>query len=109
MRYLKDRPRPARIPANAPPTPPLEQIAEHKVNLRQHNETKEVKAKAVIFTDEDAKALLAQAEDILNMHPKRIDDAWQKWAKEVRQQARRYELDILKDCLVQATHRSRLA
>ncbi|KAL9118336.1 MAG: hypothetical protein Q9187_005120 [Circinaria calcarea] len=85
VRHLKDRPRPARIPANAPPTPPLEQIAEHKVNLRQHNETKKVKAKAAIFTDEDAKALLAQAGDILNMHPERIDDAWQKWAKEYQQ------------------------
>lgn len=84
MKHLKDRPRPARIPANAPPTPPLEQIAERKSTRRWRVETEEVRRKVLVFTNEDAKALLVQAKDILEIHPESVDTAWHKWAKEVR-------------------------
>lgn len=89
MRHLKDRPRPVRIPTNAPPTPPLEQIAERQNTLRRRVEKERVKRKEVlVFTHKDAKALVVQAEDILKFNPESVDAAWRKWAQEVRQTSR---------------------
>ena len=36
--------------------------------------------KKAVFTEEDAEALLKAGEEILNIYPDRVDEAWEEWA-----------------------------
>ena len=69
------------MPGNAPPTPPTDLPADASEALEEPSvETHEQRA---IFTDEDGKALLATAHDVLKVLPENEDEAWQKWAHNV--------------------------
>ena len=74
---MKDKPPPAQVPANAPPTPPLDQNLQNTYSEgRSHcPET---------FDEEEKQALLLAASDIENIHPDKVGVAWRTWAEDVR-------------------------
>ena len=74
MKYL----RPAQVPDNAPPTPPNDQA---EVNTTQPALAPALHVPGTAFTGEDAKALLATAEDIHNVHPSQRAESWHAWAE----------------------------
>ncbi|MCJ1380294.1 hypothetical protein MMC17_003397 [Xylographa soralifera] len=76
VKILSNTPRPARVPANAPPTPPTDQP--EGITKRTSNVTATPATAA--FTAEDAKALLTVAESIGNILPENDEEAWQTWA-----------------------------
>ncbi|MCJ1430782.1 hypothetical protein MMC27_000132 [Xylographa pallens] len=76
VKILSNKPRPARVPANAPPTPPTDQ-PEGITNKMPRITAMPV---TTAFTAEDGKALLTVAESIGNILPENDEEAWQTWA-----------------------------
>lgn len=81
MKYLKGQPQPALPSTNAPPTPPSEQVVSNEL-FEQVFRTDQQDQKKIPFTKDDAKLLLKLGEDIMNILPENLDDAWMKWAEE---------------------------
>ncbi|MCJ1387555.1 hypothetical protein MMC18_000398 [Xylographa bjoerkii] len=77
VKILSNKPRPSRVPANAPPTPPTDQPRSVTKG------TPKAAAQPVVtaFTSEDAQALLTVAESIGNILPENEVEAWQTWAE----------------------------
>lgn len=76
IKYLKGRPRPAFVPANAPPTPP----SDHPPIRSDVEMARKGKPKKTTFSIDDVKALLEAGEDIMTILPERLDEAWEAWA-----------------------------
>ena len=76
IRHLKGRPRPALVPANAPPTPP----SDHPPPQSDIEMSRRPQQEKSTFSNEDAEALLEIGEDILNIQPEGIEYAWEAWA-----------------------------
>ncbi|KAL9598498.1 MAG: hypothetical protein Q9219_004471 [cf. Caloplaca sp. 3 TL-2023] len=77
VKTLKNLPRSAFIPSNAPPTPPADQTVDAN---EPSTATAMRQAMATTFSKEDAEALFAAGDDIINILPDRLDDAWSAWA-----------------------------
>ena len=61
---------------DAPPTPP----SDHPPPQSDNEMVRTLKPKRSKFSKEDAEALLLIGEDILDIAPDRVDDAWEAWA-----------------------------
>ncbi|MCJ1397435.1 hypothetical protein MMC11_000628 [Xylographa trunciseda] len=77
VKILSNKPRPARVPANAPPTPPTDQPE----GVTQRAPKFADMPTKIAFTTDDANALLTVAESIGNILPENEEEAWQKWAE----------------------------
>lgn len=78
VKTLKILPRSASIPQNAPPTPPAERTGdanEAQTVLRPQQ------AAYKPFTEEDKIDLFQIGDDIMKIHPDRLDEAWTQWAE----------------------------
>lgn len=80
MKRFYDRPRTAPVPRRAAR---LDQAVGVDTSEKQRNVLRETKEQATKFSPEDIKNLLGNAEDILNILPENLTDAWAKWASEV--------------------------
>ncbi|KAL8946246.1 MAG: hypothetical protein Q9222_007336, partial [Ikaeria aurantiellina] len=78
VKSLKNLPRSTYIPQNAPPTPPADQSLESE---RHPSGTPKSNLKHKPFTKEDAEELLSVGEDIINILPEKLEDAWSAWAE----------------------------
>ena len=76
IKYLKGRARPAFVPTNAPPTPPLD----HPPTRSDIEMARKSKHKKRTFSVDDVKALLEAGESIMTILPERMDEAWEAWA-----------------------------
>ena len=70
------------LPHNAPPTPPSDvpQTTESSKNHTTTSDTAEDDHRS--FLDDHAEALMAVGDDILNIHPENISDAWESWTRD---------------------------
>ena len=70
------------LPHNAPPTPPSDvpQVTESSKNRATTSGTAEDDYRS--FSDDDAEALMAVGDDILNIHPDNITEAWESWTRD---------------------------
>ncbi|KAL8722290.1 MAG: hypothetical protein Q9225_001195 [Loekoesia sp. 1 TL-2023] len=73
VKTLKNLPRSAFISEKAPPTPPAEQIAEANEPPRPWETAHKP------FSKDDAEDLLKVGDDIMNILPDRLGEAWSKW------------------------------
>lgn len=87
VKTLSFRPRPAHLPANAPPTPPTDQ-SDATMSKNKDPLTTRV---GIAFTSEDAQALLAVAGDIMKILLENQEDAWQTWSDSV---GKRYSISM---------------
>ena len=70
------------LPHNAPPTPPsdIPQTAESSKNPATASNTAEDNHRS--FSDEDAEALMVVGDDILNIYPDNVPEAWESWTRD---------------------------
>ena len=70
------------LPHNAPLTPPSDvpQITESSKNRATTSDTAEDDHRS--FSDEDAEALMLVGDDISNIHPDNITEAWESWTRD---------------------------
>ena len=70
------------LPHNAPPTPPSDvpQTAGSSKNPATTSDIAEDDHRS--FSDDDAEALMAVGDDILNIYPDNIPDAWESWTRD---------------------------
>ena len=70
------------LPHNAPPTPPSDvpQTAGSSKNPATISDTAEDDHGS--FSDDDAEALMTVGDEILNIYPDNIPDAWESWARD---------------------------
>ncbi|KAM0803527.1 hypothetical protein BDR22DRAFT_945213 [Usnea florida] len=82
IRHLKDRAVPFTLPHNAPPTPPSDvpPTIDSSRNRATTSDTGEDEYQS--FSDDDAEALMINGDDILNIHPDNITEAWESWTRD---------------------------
>lgn len=83
MKRFYDKARPGPVPRRASPTARPDQTVAIGTPKKQRNVLGENKEEATRFSSEDVRNLLENAEDILNILPENLTDAWAKWASEV--------------------------
>ena len=69
------------LPHNAPPTPPFDvpQTTESSKNRAITSDS--VEGDHQSFSDDDAEALMSNGDDILDIHPDNITEAWASWTR----------------------------
>ncbi|CAD6584188.1 MAG: hypothetical protein ASARMPREDX12_001547 [Alectoria sarmentosa] len=82
IKYLKGRAAPFALPHNAPPTPPFDVPATYGSSKNPATTSDTADDDYQSFADDDAEALMVNGDDILNIHPENITEAWKSWTRD---------------------------
>lgn len=83
IKQLHDKPRPAPAPRQDSPSVHSDQGVKVNTVKKEENVLGESNKQMAMFSPKDVKNLLGHAEDILNILPENLTDAWANWASEV--------------------------
>ncbi|KAI4125849.1 MAG: hypothetical protein LQ347_005213, partial [Umbilicaria vellea] len=82
IKQLHDKPRPAPAPRQDSPSVHSDQGVKVNTVKKEENVLGESNKQMAMFSPKDVKNLLGHAEDILNILPENLTDAWANWASE---------------------------